>query len=649
MATPSAENVAFVELTAHSLYIAVLKGRTLVAARAFSLDAKSDIASFVAEHQLSGSVRAAVLGPRNFLHRSSEAESGAIRQPAALQGHAGKLPHGLGGAPTAVVVDAATGAALDATRVSPWILAAVDAQAVARGRDTLAVFGLTPADVTLAATLHLGAVIGSINAGETALVIIPGDDDAQLAWVTTEGVRAVATARIGYGDIYEAVQRGLGLKFKAAAGKLFYNESYDFGDAAPKIAEPIADTLKGVLAERPADYIQIVGLIPAQNWLLAEISKVLGVKIWSTSGAAFAAKLGLSGDATALSAHSAAVVQLAAAGSADREWVQATLETLAVRHRATAVPFPSSRTASPLPAVEPAASPSKTVAPVVPSQVTAQASPPQPAAKKSPILAITGIAVVVLVAVFALRYLLAPEVHDEVPVIGAPANQPTSDVPPAGAPPQEPSASGLVAGRQSFENSRYRFEISETGVIENLVTAGGEALLESAAGFTLQGNYVGTDGRRKWFSVGGSDELDYKTTLRRSTNADDVTIFDVKLTHPRFEAEYSFRCFPDSVKVTVRFSAINMRDPRGTIVAVHSVRLAPQTLDSAVRMRTLSDRFSYTTKAGLLDILFDNRVWSRDGADGKRTIIAGENGLAFHFTDAASSERGSLSYEITIP
>ena len=41
MANPSASNVAYAELAPHSIHLAVLAGRKLVAVRAFALDAKA--------------------------------------------------------------------------------------------------------------------------------------------------------------------------------------------------------------------------------------------------------------------------------------------------------------------------------------------------------------------------------------------------------------------------------------------------------------------------------------------------------------------------------------------------------------------------------------------------------------------------------
>jgi hypothetical protein len=173
-------------------------------------------------------------------------------------------------------------------------------------------------------------------------------------------------------------------------------------------------------------------------------------------------------------------------------------------------------------------------------------------------------------------------------------------------------------------------------------------LVESAAGISLQGSYIGTDGRRKWFNVGGVDDIEYEATVSKAVRQD-VTIFDIKITHPRFQLEQSFHCLADTVKVTSKFTPIDLRDPRGVVAAVHSVRLSPAALNSSSRMRATGDSFAYAMKAGTLRVGFDGEVWSRDGADGKQTIIAGENGVAFHFTETAKAPRNQLNYEIVMP
>ncbi len=671
MANPSASNVAYAELAPHSIHVAILSGRKVIATRAFSLDAKADLASFVAEHQVSGAVRAALVGGRNYLHRSGDAESGAVRQPGALQAHAGKMAHGFDGVPVAVAVDAATGTAPDATRVTPWLLAAVDAAALANAREILGAAGLAPTDVTLAAPAHFGAVAGSLAAGETALVLVPGDDDAQLAWVTSAGVQAVATAPVGYAKIYEAVQLGLGLKFKAAAGKLFYNENYDFSDAGPKIAEPVAAQLKGVLGAQPVTHLHVVGLVPSQAWLVAQVAKLLGVNAWSPSAAALAGRLSLEMDPSLVSAGSAGLLQVASAGSSDAAWVQSTLDTLAARPRNTAAPFPVAKSAASVAAAPVAAQPASAPVVSVAVQENASRGAPAPVARKSnkgPILIAGTVGVVAAVVGLAMHFRSpaarqdaktepAPAQVESSPAAPAPTPAPAPIVPtpvPAPAPLVMPPAAATVvtdlsaADPRKFSNDRYRFEVTEKGFIQALSTTRDEVLVESAAGISLQGSYVGTDGRRKWFNVGGVDDMGYQATVKKSVKAG-VTVFDVKVTHPRFELEQSFSCLADTVKVNARFTPINLRDPRGVIAAVHSVRLSPVALNPSLRMRASADLFAYAMKAGTLRVSFDNSVWARDGADGRQTIIAGENGVAFHFTESGDANRNTLNYEIGVP
>ncbi|MBC8009451.1 MAG: hypothetical protein H7067_05075 [Burkholderiales bacterium] len=673
MANPSALNLAFAELTPHSIQVAVLSGRKIIAARAFALDAKADIAAFVTEQQISGAVRASLIGPRNFLHRSADAESGAVRQPAALQAHASKLPHGFDSAPVGVAVDAASGTAPDAARATPWLLAAVDAKAFAIARETLTTLGLEPTDLTLAVPSHIGAVASSLAAGETALVLFPGEDDAQLAWVTSDGVQAVAAAPVGFADIYEAVQRGLGLKFKAAAGKLFYNETYDFADVAPKVAEPLAAALKISLTAHPATHLHFAGLTPSQAWLSEAVAKALGLHGWATTAAALGARLGLDAGSTALTATSAGLVQLAGAASAQAAWVPTTLDNLAARPR-TASPFPpkpaaaSANSAPGSSVAKPQASPA--VVAVSVSEGAGQ-SMPSPARKsnKGPILIAAGVGLVAVVVGVASHFRSPGTGPTPVPPAATtpaenkPAPAPDKPVTPAPVVPPKPAPAPVVvappvatvpsvdlsaAEARKFANDRYRFEVTEKGFIQALSTSRDEVLVESAAGISLQGSYVGTDGRRKWFNVGGVDDLGYQATVKKSVR-DGVTVFDVKVTHPRFELEQTFVCQPNSVKVSAKFTPINLRDPRGVIAAVHSVRLSPVALNPSLRMRATADAFTYAMKSGMLGVSFENAVWARDGADGRQTIIAGENGVAFHFTETTEAARNSLNYEISVP
>jgi hypothetical protein len=283
---------------------------------------------------------------------------------------------------------------------------------------------------------------------------------------------------------------------------------------------------------------------------------------------------------------------------------------------------------------------------------------------KGPVLIATTVGVVAAVVGLAAYFRRPPELPAEraatpavspaatpAPEAAKPAPAPVAAAP---APVVAPAPAAIVsadlssADARRFGNERYRFEVTEKGFIQALASSRDEVLVESAAGISLQGSYVGTDGRRKWFNVGGVDDIGYQATVNKTVR-DGVTVFDVKVTHPRFELAQTFSCLPDSIKVSAKFTPINLRDPRGVIAAVHSVRLSPVALNPSLRMRATSDGFAYAMKAGTLRINHDNATWARDGADGRQTIIAGENGAAFHFTETTEASRNTLNYEIVLP
>lgn len=723
MPSPSASTFAFAELAPHSLQLAIISGRRLVALRSFALDAKADIAAFVSEHGVAGSLRASFLAGKGGLHRSAEGEAAAVRRPAALLAHAGKLNPSFD-SPVAVAVDAATGAQPDAARVAPWVIAAVDGEAHAEARALLGELGLAPAEFTLAAPIQLGAVVASLSAGETALVVMPGDTEAGLAWVGEQGVVDVSTAPLGYAAIYDAVQQGLGLKFKAAAGKLFYNENYDFTDTAPKIAASLADVLRPALEGKPAaGLLHIAGLTSGQPWLVEALAKALGLGVWTPSADKLAA--GLDAGDVSVGSFAAGVLRLAAQGSGDAPWIQSPLDVIAQRSGsrpaqpavvaaapapAVVAPAPVEPKGEPKPAAPARAQETKVVAKPVPAKAApspaseperVQSSEPAPAsvavvesvavteaaseeaapvaAKKSskgPILIASAVGVVAAVVGLAMHFRspaprpeakaepaapveqaapAAPAQPASTPVPAGSPKAPTIAAVPAPAPIMIPAASAAAGAKDQFAgdarrfgNERYRFEVSEKGVIQAFATARDEVLIESAAGISLQGSYVGTEGRRRWFNVGGVDDAGYQAVVRKNVR-DGVTVFDVKVTHPRFELTQTFHCLPDSLKVTVKFNPINLRDPRGVIAAVHSVRLSPLALNSSLRMRATTNSFAYAMKMGTLRVGFDATNWGRDAADGRQLIVAGENAVAFHFTDSADAAHNTLAYEISVP
>jgi hypothetical protein len=699
MSTSPSPAFAFAELAPHSIQIAVISGRRLVSLRAFSLDAKADIAAFVSEQGITGSLRSALLSGKASLQLSGNGDARWIRKPEALLAQA-KKTNPLFTEPVAVAVDAASGMLPDVTQSTPWILAAVDGASHTEASQLLSEFGLAPAELTLAAPLQLGAVAASLSPGETALVVMPGDDEATLAWVNAKGVVDVAAAPVGYAAIYDAVQAGLGLKFKAAAGKLLYNENYDFSEAAPKIGEALAAGLRPVLsAKTGANLIHLTGLTSCQTWLVESLAKALGLGVWTPPSEKLL--FGLDANDIMVTSSAAGVLRMAAQGSGNAPWVQASLNLVVQRSSGPAAPSASAQVAAPSkpagniparpvqavaipaakaapvakPPVRPALSASVSAASVAVESVSFHLDNTAPVAasaagkksNKGPILIASAVGVVAAVVGLAMHFRSSaprPEAKNNEPAQveqAAPvAEQPrvgsgTSSSPAPMMIPQVAPAAAVAnpkdvfsADSRRFGNDRYRFEITEKGVIQALATARDEVLVESAAGISLQGSYVGTDGRRKWFNVGGVDDAGYQATVSKLVRGG-VTVFDVKVTHPRFELTQTFECLPETIKVGVKFTPINLRDPRGVIAAVHSVRFSPVALNPSLRMRASADAFSYAMKSGTLRVGFNSFLWARDGADSRQTIIAGENGVAFHFTDSTEAGRNILAYEIVVP
>ncbi|MFA6960573.1 MAG: hypothetical protein WC205_07485 [Opitutaceae bacterium] len=673
---------AFAELSAHTLNVAVVSGRKVVALRSFPLDAKSDITHFVTEHQLTGTVRSSVLGGENFLHRSTDAEAGAVRQPASLLTHVAKLPHGFSGTVGTVVVDAVGGNVPDATRISPWLMTVIEAESLSSAKTTLAGFGLSTPSLTLAASIQLGAVMASLAAGEIGVVLLPGENDGHLVWVSPNGVQSVSPVPVGFSQIFEAVQIGLGLKFKAAACKLFYNENYDFEQSSSKIAAHIAAALRPILIGPPSTRLHIAGLLPTQSWLVDHVSKALGLAAWAPSSSATSARLGLDTADVSVTAATAGVIQLAVAGSNDAPWVQSFLDVVAAKSRTVAPMLPPKSAAvtppSPIIAVTPIPvapvtpppqpAPKQTAMPVIksvdpvtapppePAPVT-EPTPPAPAATPTPARKnmqgpiIIGSTIVVVAAAVGIaayfKHQAAPSAPTAVTAPVAPSTAP-KPAPVVATPVNAVPDDQLASDPHKFRNTHYHFEVTEKGYIQALSTIGDEVIITSAGSITLQSSYVGSDGRRKWVDVGGIADDGYQAIVSKSVK-DGVTRFDIRVTHPRFVLSQTFTCLAQSIRVSADFTAIDLRDPRGRITAVNSVNLAPDALNPSAHMQAAADRFAYTMKSGKLVVSFDNTAWARDGADGRQPITAGENNVAFQFTESADAAHNSLAYEITLP
>jgi len=709
MATTPTPTLVFAELAPHALHIAIISGRKIVACQAFKPESKAEIAAFGVEHKIAGIVRASILGERIFLHLSSSNEATSIRTPVALKAHVDQLAHGFTAPPSAEVFDAATGLVPDANKNSPWLLALYDNSAFGVLSDSLGELGLAPAGTTLAAPAHLGAVAASLAAGEIAAVFIPGTDEAWLGLVTNAGVQSVVSVPLGFTQIFESVQKGLGLKFRAAAGKLFFNDTYDFGDASAKISEMLTPVLKPMLDGKGATFFHVVGLASGQIWFAHSLASALGLAPLKATGASVAERVGLDAAGADIPLGAAGLLYLMAAGSASAAWIQPTLDNLVIEARkkpeaiapviapntstvpamgkaAAAASGPAApvapaksvaKPAAPAPAaaIKPASAPKPAPKPavkLVPKpmpvpvlEVAVSQTPPtasaQPARKssKAPLFMAVGVGLVASVVGLGLYFRSpnSPRAADPTPsAVATPTPAPAPAATPAPLPtpafvatptPVPPAASTDLVSAESnkFANNVYKFSISPKGFIKSLSTARDEVLIDSAGGISLQGSYAGSDGRKKWFNIGGVDDVSYVSTVNKTVR-DGATVFDVLIRHPRFNLDQSFACLPNSIKVTAKFTPINLRDPRGAVVGVNSLRLDPASVNPSLRMRSMDNQFIYSMRSSILTIAYDAASWSRDGVGGLQSIVAGENGLSFHFTSSSEPSNNLLNYEI---
>ncbi|MEO6568065.1 MAG: TonB family protein [Opitutaceae bacterium] len=244
-----------------------------------------------------GAITAAALRPAEQLRLANADEGRRIATPAAVQKFAresaefASLQPGL-----FAVAPAKEGAG------SPWLLAATAAAAHSQMLASLAELQLKPAR-TAAASLHaataLVATLKARNTDAAVLCLDLGALNSHAMLVSRRGIEAAGPAAISLDAIAEAVQAELGLKFKGSAGKLFFNEAYDFSEAASKIAARLTPVIKtsisGLGGVSPTE-LYCAGLPAKQQWLANALAAELGLtaclpdlKTWCTSaGIAFA-------------------------------------------------------------------------------------------------------------------------------------------------------------------------------------------------------------------------------------------------------------------------------------------------------------------------------------------------------------------------
>jgi hypothetical protein len=436
MATPSPSRL-LVELAAHSVQL-------------LAVDAAGQILGYVECTPDAASVTAALaqiganVGPAqvqallhpspSFVVRASGEESASIRTVKSLWARAESAAQTGADDFKAVAFDGTTGNRVDTVGSSPWVIAGAASEQLDAAKARLESLGLAAAEVNLGLPARLGAValtLQDLPESTRVLVWQIGETDAVVSCVSAVGCEAVATIPVGFPQLFDAVQAGLGLRFRAAATKLFFNASYDFTDAAGPIAERLAALLRPAitaLGVTPTT-LHVAGLPTGQMWLARALSSALELDLLTPDLPAFCAQRRLSGPGAESNLSVAALgllLQASHRDGAEAPWLPSWLDTSA----AVVVTAPAPAPAAPAPVaavstpvkVDPAASEPVLAAAAKPVPVPAGAGggPKSAVAAKPAIVGATKPAVPVASVKPAVAAKLAKPVA-EVPAVVLPA------------------------------------------------------------------------------------------------------------------------------------------------------------------------------------------------------------------------------------
>lgn len=395
MATTSNSPRLIVELAPHSLQIVLVEadGR-VVFHRDCALDAAA-VSAALGEAGLPAPAAAAIatVAPASaFILRSGAEEAASVRTAKSLLAKAEAIAGSPAASLNVAAFDAANGQRVDTVGKAPWVMAGVSSGLLADAKEKLSSLGINAAAVRLAAPAGIGAVVAALqDMPESTRVLVwqPGSSEGLLACVSAGGCEAAGSLNAGFDQIFEAVQAGLGLKFRAAATKLFFNPGYDFSETSGAIAERLAALLRPAVAGLGCapTVLHVVGLPAAQSWLARALAAALDIEVFAPKVAEFSAQCGLKGDLTKsgdLPASSIGVLFQSASASEEAPWRPAWLDASAPAP-AAAAPAPAPAKPAPAPApVKPAApAPAPAVDPVPAAVAPAPAAPkPSPVAPK---------------------------------------------------------------------------------------------------------------------------------------------------------------------------------------------------------------------------------------------------------------------------
>jgi len=324
---PSApEKQYYLELTRQTLRAARVSANKVEFLRECALEQKPLVEEVLGGLAAGAAWRAvtAVTPSPVFWHVSSADEANKHRGSEAVRQFVSGLPHGLAAPLEFVHCQVEDGAALATKGGTRWVAGVTSADALLDAAAALKERGIESTRLESATLGRVGAVASGLRwAGRgRTLVWDLAAERSHLFLITSRGVDAVVTCPVGFEAIFAAVQAALGLKFKGAAARLFYNETYDFTEAGPKVAAEIAPALKasvsGLLSGGPLE-LTCTGTLSYQSWLVRETAAAAGLGVWQPDVAAWLKSASLQIEpALTVSVESLGVLHLAS--HQGREW-----------------------------------------------------------------------------------------------------------------------------------------------------------------------------------------------------------------------------------------------------------------------------------------------------------------------------------------
>jgi PEGA domain len=404
---PTNELPTYIELTKHTLLVARAAGATVELFRECSLDNKPSVeetlSAFDPDWKTNGLRATTALAPfPSYWHLASSEEATRYRNESALRDFAATLPHNLLGDLELTCCHAADGTLISPQGSARWLLGLTSAESLTTITTTASDWRIESTRAESSTLSHLGAIATALRLAGSGSVVLwdLAVDRSQLFFITPRGVEAVAPCTAGLDDIFTGVQTAIGLKFRGAAARLFFNDTYDFNEAGPKIAANVGPALQAARAGLPAASsaatFTCTGVTGKQAWFVREAALAAGLQPWSPDMRLLAAQLKLqfSGGGTiepTLSPSSLGLLHLVAsqanrANAWHPAWTRIGVVPLASATPAPffAPPLAPAPAAAPAPAPVPAPAPKPAPAPVVPVVAKPVAPAPKPVLAPAP-------------------------------------------------------------------------------------------------------------------------------------------------------------------------------------------------------------------------------------------------------------------------